>query len=59
MPIAERRGNAISIWMELEMIQLDGSGMLCGKHVRHIVVNVNSYDKLEADEPSSGHTTVN
>ena len=37
----------------------DGSGMLCGKHVRHIVVNVNSYDKLEADEPSGGHTTVN
>ena len=35
------------------------SGMLSGKHMRHIVVNVNSYDKLEADEPSGGHTTVN
>ena len=37
----------------------DGPGMLSGKHMRHIVVNVNSYDRLEADEPSGGHTTVN
>ena len=37
----------------------DGPGMLCGKIVRHSVVNVYSYDKLEADEPSGGHTTVN